>query len=103
MCMCLVTQSCLALETWDFPARIPEWLAISLSRGPSQPRIGIELDLPHCRQILYPLSHQGSPSTTWIRWTPFYSFRKTSISALLTMPKPLTVWITINCGKFFKI
>ena len=26
------------------------------------------------------------------------SSRKTSISALLTMPKPLTVWITINCG-----
>ena len=26
--------------------------------------------------------------------------RKTSISALLTMPKPLTLWITINCGKF---
>ena len=28
------------------------------------------------------------------------SSRKTSISALLTMPKPLIVWITINCGKF---
>ena len=28
------------------------------------------------------------------------SSRKTSISALLTMTKPLTVWITINCGKF---
>ena len=27
-------------------------------------------------------------------------FQKTSISALLTMPKPLTVLITINCGKF---
>ena len=26
------------------------------------------------------------------------SSRETSISALLTMPKPLTVWITINCG-----
>ena len=26
--------------------------------------------------------------------------KKTSISALLTMSKPLTVWITINCGKF---
>ena len=26
--------------------------------------------------------------------------KKTSISALLTMPKALTVWITINCGKF---
>ena len=28
--------------------------------------------------------------------------RKTSISALLTMPKPLTVWITMNCGRFWK-
>ena len=26
--------------------------------------------------------------------------KKTSISALLTMPKPLTVWITTNHGKF---
>ena len=30
------------------------------------------------------------------------SSRKTSVSVLLAMPKPLTVWITINCGKFFK-
>ena len=30
------------------------------------------------------------------------SSRKTSISALLTIPKPLTLWITINCGKFLK-
>ena len=30
------------------------------------------------------------------------SSRKTSISALLTMPKPLTVWITINYGKFLR-
>ena len=30
------------------------------------------------------------------------SSRKTFISALLTMPKPLIVWITINCGKFCK-
>ena len=29
-------------------------------------------------------------------------FQETSISPLLTMPKPLTVWITINCGKFWK-
>ena len=28
------------------------------------------------------------------------SARKTSNFALLTMPKPLTMWITINCGKF---
>ena len=30
------------------------------------------------------------------------SSRKTSTSALLTTPKHLTVWITTNCGKFFK-
>ena len=30
------------------------------------------------------------------------SSRKKSISALLTMPKPLTMWITTNCGKFLK-
>ena len=39
-----------------------------------------------------------------IRWIMVKqeSSRKTSFSALLTMPKPLTVWITLNCGKFFK-
>ena len=30
------------------------------------------------------------------------SSRKASLSALLTLPKPLTVWITTSCGKFFK-
>ena len=29
-------------------------------------------------------------------------YRKTSTSALLTMLKPLAVWITADCGKFFK-
>ena len=33
-------------------------------------------------------------------WKKQESSRKTSISALLTIPKPLTVWIAINCGKF---
>ena len=32
-------------------------------------------------------------------WKKQESSRKKSISALLTMPKPLTVWITRNCGK----
>ena len=31
------------------------------------------------------------------------SSRKTSTFALLTTPKPLTVWITTNCGKFLEI
>ena len=33
-------------------------------------------------------------------WKKQERSRKTSISALLTMSKPLTVWITINYGKF---
>ena len=39
-----------------------------------------------------------------IRWIveKAKSSRKTSISALLTIPKPLTVWITINGGQFWK-
>ena len=35
-------------------------------------------------------------------WKKQESSRKTSIYALLTMPKRLTVWITINCGQFWK-
>ena len=35
-------------------------------------------------------------------WKKQESSRKTSISALFTMPKPLTVWITINRGKYWK-
>ena len=41
-------------------ARILEWVAFPFSRGifPTQ---GSNPDLPHCRQILYQLSHRGSP------------------------------------------
>ena len=35
-------------------------------------------------------------------WKKQESSRKTSLSALLTRPKTLTVWITINCGKILK-
>ena len=37
-----------------------------------------------------------------IRWImeKARELQKTSISAVLTTPKPLTMWITINCGKF---
>ena len=42
-------------------------------------------------QCQHPMDHRKSESS-----------RKTSISAVLTVPKPLTVWITINCGKFWK-
>ena len=35
-------------------------------------------------------------------WKKQESSRKTSITTLLTMPKPLTAWTTVNSGKFFK-
>ena len=38
----------------------------------------------------------------WIHWKKQESSRKTSISALLTMPKPLTVWITNKLWKILK-
>ena len=51
----------------------------------------------------------SNESTLCMWWPNYWSFsfsiipsRKISISALLTMPKPLTVWITISCGKFWK-
>ena len=42
---------------------------------------------------------------TNIRWIikKAREFQKTSISALLAMPKPLTLWITTNCGNNLKI
>ena len=41
-------------------------------------------------------------SIRWIMEKAREFQKNTSISALLTMPKPLIVWITINCGKFLK-
>ena len=71
------------------------------------------LDLFALQGILRsPLQHDSSKAS--ILWCSAFfivqlshpkkqqSSRKTSTSALLTMPKPLTVWNTTNCGKFFK-
>ena len=69
--MCVSAQSCLTLcSPMDcspsgssvhgiLQARILEWVAMLSSRGPSQPRSWTWV--LHCRQILYHLSHQGSP------------------------------------------
>ena len=46
-----------------FQARILEWVAISFSRGSSWPRDRTQVSR-HCRQMLYLLSHQGSPLVT---------------------------------------
>ena len=54
----------------------------------------LDLETPEEPEIKLPTSAGSSKKQE--------SFRKTSISVLLTMPKPFSVWITTNCGKFFK-
>ena len=44
-------------------ARILEWVSLSLLQG-IFPNQGLNPGLPHCRRILYQLSHKGSPLTT---------------------------------------
>ena len=73
VCVCFVAQLCLTLccDTMDcslpgssvrgiLQARILEWAAISFSRGSSWPRDWTRVSCTR-RQILYHLSHQGSP------------------------------------------
>ena len=52
--------------------RILEWVAIPLLQGifPTQ---GLNPGLPHCRQILYQLSHKGSPKI--LEWVAYPFFR----------------------------
>ena len=45
-----------------FQARVPEWVAISFSKGFIFPTQGWNPCLLHCRQRLYALNHQGSPT-----------------------------------------
>ena len=86
-------------------ARVLEWVTISFSRGSSRPRDWT--GLLHCRQTLYYLSHQGSNQRSNFQHLLNYREKlgnsiKTSTSVLLTMPKPLTVWIIVKCGKLLK-
>ena len=78
-------------------SRILEWVAISFTGDLPDPGIeprsaALQADALTSKPPGKPLDHQKSMRIP----------EKTFISALLTMPKPLTVWITINCGKFFK-
>ena len=79
---------------WDSPGRTLEWVAISFSnawKGKSKVKALTRVQL---FTTPWTAAHQAPPSMGFSR--------KASISALLPMPKPLTVWITINCGKFWK-
>ena len=67
-------------------ARLQQYVNSELPDVQAGFRKGRGIQRSNCQHLL---DHRKSKSS-----------RKTSTSALLTMPKPLTVWITINCGKF---
>ena len=56
-------------------ARILEWVAFPFSRGSSQTHVS-NPGLPHYRQILYQLSHKGSPRM--LEWVAYPFFRGSS-------------------------
>ena len=62
--------------------------------------VRILLNMKRLRNIIFYEELEIKLPTSAGSWKKQESSRKASISALLTMPKPLTVWITINCGKF---
>ena len=64
----------------------------------SIPSFFLELFLHWSPVAYWALINLGSSSFSILSFCLFILF----ISALLTMPKPLTVWITTNCGKFLK-
>ena len=99
----LVTQSCPTVcDPMDcsppgssvhgiLQARRLEWVALPFSRGSAQPRDGTQ-GLPHCRQILYQLSHKGSPRI--LEWVAYPFSRGSSIPS-----NPTRVFS--NAGGFF--
>ena len=92
-----------------FQARVPEWVAISFSRA-SSPTQGSNPGLPHCRQILYPLSHQGSPgstgSTTHFPFSTSLQPKRITLSKVLLPTlghsRPVTRWAE-NLGLYYLI
>ena len=67
-------------------ASVLEWVAISLSRGYSQPRDQTNPGLLHCRQTHYHLSHQGTLKQ--------YKVLLKKIWLLLTFPAAYSKWST---------
>ena len=90
---------------WNSPGQNTGVGAYPFSRGSSQPRNRIRLSCTAggfftnwaIKQAQYTQKHIFLSAVSNEFWQMY-----TLLSALLTMPKPLTVWITINCGKFFK-
>ena len=89
---------------WNSPGQNIGVGSLSLLQG-IFPTLGSNPGLPHCRQILYQLSHQGSPRILeWVAY-PFFrrSFRpriQTAVSALQadSLPAELPGIVSVICG-----
>ena len=89
---------------WNSPGQYIGVGSLSLLQG-IFPTLGSNPGLPHCRQILYQLSHQGSPRILeWVAY-PFCrrSFRpriQTAVSALQadSLPAELPGIVSVICG-----
>ena len=99
-CECEVAQSCLTLcHPTDYTvhgilqARILELVAFPFYSGSSH--TGIKPRSLALRQILYQLSHKGSPEKA-------RELQKNIYFCFTDYAKALTVWITTNCEKFLK-
>ena len=91
---------------WDFLGKSTGVGCHFLLQGTSQPRDRTQVSHIVDRSFIVWAKKAEEPEiklpTFAGSWKKQDSSRKTSISALLTMPKPLTMWITINCGQFWK-
>ena len=91
----MTTGKTIALTRWTFVGKV--MLKILQARREQYLNCELQIFKPDLEkaeepEIKLPTSIESSKKQK--------SSRKTSTSALLTVPKPLTVWITINCGKF---
>ena len=107
----LVAKSCLTLVTpWTVACQAPlsmgfsrqeYWSGLPFPSPGDLPDPGIEPASPALQADSYQLSYEGSPSSVR-SLKKQESSKKKSTSALLSMPKSLTVWISTNYGKFLK-
>ena len=102
VCVCLVTQSCPTLcnptdcsppgspVPGDFPGKNSEVGCHALLQGIFLTQVS-NAGLPHCRQILYHLSHQGSQGTTLLKY-----YSPISSGQLTFRGQVLSIFTTVN-------
>ena len=88
-------------------ARIQEWAAFPFSRGSSQPRDQTQTGLPHCRWILYQLSHYLeffaiSWKISYILWvlTPYQIYGLQEFSLIPYVSLSFCCWLPLLCRSF---